>query len=753
MNKTSYSQILDAVAADHVPNDLDLAPIIIARIQKGKSLRMQPQRKLVSTILLIVIAFVLLFYAVPEVAAAIQRWLGYVPGVGLVQEGQIRALAEPVSVTREGITVTVDQVLITPERTVLIYSVEGIPANTQDTPAEETLCAMPSYPYVVSLRLSDRSPLLASPMGVEAWPTGYRHRFKYLPIPAEINEATLVISCLFHTQPGIVPEGWELPLRFVPAPVDMTAFPVIEIPTSTAPAVMVTPATSLTEGAALTLSLDRAVQMNDGYLLYATLHWENTPFNYVDVIDLAENLHLLDASGQEMLYEVHEDEQTGVKEDQRQTAFAIKTAPVQSPGALTLKLDAVLVDLPVDASFVFDPGPSPQPGQEWQPNVEFTFGEHRLFVRSITVEGTGDGYSIEMTSDTGILSTGFVDRDHRIVSGYDGISAKGVFYNGFYYADGLPKGPVTLWVGGIRVKQAQTLQVQWTPPAISTTVLPTRPSACLTSAAWKASLSQPPAIPAGLPQKLLTWGPVDPNNLNGPWEAAITSLDGSQRLPIGAMKGAISPDGSKFAYAMDETDIQIKDLASGGVTSLPGTTRSYPFLFWTPDGRSIVFSQIGSFDLFFVNGDGSGLRQLTFGGYHELPIGWLADGSLLYGEWENDDQYVVYRLDLQSGESQEFSREDIQTVSPDGWHLAIAEATSGDRPQIVISDLDGGNRWSLADGNQSVLFPLWSPDGQWILVAVSNTNMDPITYTLINLHTCEIIPLPNLHDDVVGWLR
>ncbi len=87
MNKTSYSQILDAVAGDHIPNDLDLAPTIIARIQKGKGFRMQPKTKFVSAILLVVIAFVVLFYTVPAVTAAFERWFGYVPGVGLVQRG------------------------------------------------------------------------------------------------------------------------------------------------------------------------------------------------------------------------------------------------------------------------------------------------------------------------------------------------------------------------------------------------------------------------------------------------------------------------------------------------------------------------------------------------------------------------------------------------------------------------------------------------------------------------------------------
>ena len=133
MNKKRYSQILDVVAGDQVPKDLDLAPNIMARIQKRKGFRMQPRTKFVSAALLVAIVLVVLFYTVPGMAAAIGRWFGYVPGVGLVREGQIRVLAEPVSVTRDGVTVTVDQVVLDPERTALVYSVEGIPSAARST--------------------------------------------------------------------------------------------------------------------------------------------------------------------------------------------------------------------------------------------------------------------------------------------------------------------------------------------------------------------------------------------------------------------------------------------------------------------------------------------------------------------------------------------------------------------------------------------------------------------------------------------
>ncbi len=293
-------------------------------------------------------------------------------------------------------------------------------------------------------------------MASRCWASGYQHRFNYPPLPAAVNDAKLVISCLFNTRAGAAPEDWEIPLHFVPAPPDVTAFPVIEIPTPTAPAATATlavarrnPAASSRRkthapgAAAMTLTLDRAVQMDDGYLLYATLHWEDTPFSSVDVIDSPQTLHLLDASGQEMIYETLYDEQTGVIGDQRQTVFAIKTAPVQIPGPLTLVLDSVLVDLPVKASFVFDPGLNPKPGQQWpqwQPDQEVTIGERRLRVR--TVIAAGNSYSFEMTSDTGIQSATCADLEHPIDSGSGGggSSLASLFGCGFNYVNGLPTG-------------------------------------------------------------------------------------------------------------------------------------------------------------------------------------------------------------------------------------------------------------------------------------------------------------------------
>ena len=102
---------------------------------------------------------------------------------------------------------------------------------------------------------------------------------------------------------------------------------------------------------------------------------------------------------------------------------------------------------------------------------------------------------------------------------------------------------------------------------------------------------------------------------------------------------------------------------------------------------------MGIFDLFIVNLDGSNLRQITHGGVQEWPVGWLEDGSFLYTVPGREYEYIVYRLDLASGESQVFSNE--HPIPLTRWPVRISPLAFGERWQIDISRLDGATagRW------------------------------------------------------------
>lgn len=754
MNKNSYSHILDRIAGDQVPQNMDLAPNILAQIQKRKRIHMQSRTRLISATLLVVIVLVVLFYTVPGMAAAIGRWFGYVPGVGLVREGQVRVLANPVSVTREGVTVTVDQVVLDSERTVLVYTVEGIP-NTAFVTGPLDQC-----PYATSLRLPDGSLLSSGPGGGSSWQTGYQHRFDYPPISAGVSDARLVISCLFSTRAGAAPGNWEIPLHFVPAPPDMTAFPVIEIPTSTAPAAAVAPSKSAadlataepsTKPVSMTLTLDRAVQMEDGYLIYATLHWQDTPFSSVEMIDPGSTLHLLDTNGQEMLYEYRYDEQTGISYNQRQTAFAIKTAPVQTPGPLTLVLDAVSVELPVKSSFGFDPGSNPKPGQSWTLDREINIDEYHLRVHTATATETG--FSFEISTDGGITSAMLTDLAHPVKGGGGGGGGDqgSTFSYAINYNGNLPDGPLTITISSIGVRYIQPIQAQWTPPAASPRLLPTQPAACLTAASWSTAKAQKLPLPAGLTGRVLSNRLMDANS--GKWSAFISNPDGSNPQEFeGAQDGSLSPDGTKLVYSVYGAGISIADLASGSTMPLPGTANGDFNPVWSPDGKHIVFNRgMGIFDLFMINPDGTNVRQLTFGGVQEWPVGWLPDGRLLYSVPGRENEHTIYQLDLETGASQVFPDDYLQSVSPDGKLMITTEKTFGDRWLTYISELDGSNRWLVADSSLWVLTPIWSPDGQWLMAGVSDTDSGSTIGALIDLRTCQVMPLPDLKGNFLSW--
>ena len=145
---------------------------------------------------------------------------------------------------------------------------------------------------------------------------------------------------------------------------------------------------------------------------------------------------------------------------------------------------------------------------------------------------------------------------------------------------------------------------------------------------------------------------------------------------------------------------------------------------------------MGIFDLFIVNlgWPRTCARSPTAG--CRRPVGWLEDGSF-HTVPGREYEYIVYRLDLASGESRVFSNENIQSLSPDGQYVAIARLAFGERWQIDISPtaltLGAGQRQPV--GSE----PLWSASGEWLLATVSATDSGSTTGALINLRTCQVI--------------
>ena len=151
-------------------------------------------------ILLLIAATALAGFGPEKVFAQIQKLLGYIPGVGLVERTQlIRILKEPVSLTRDEMTVMVSDAVLTAEKTVVDYHIFNIKSQAEQNDPAESLC--------------QQAPYLLLPDGRQLDFSGGQ----FGPIPPEFDTASFVLPCLAK---GEAPGDWAIALTFVPAPDD-----------------------------------------------------------------------------------------------------------------------------------------------------------------------------------------------------------------------------------------------------------------------------------------------------------------------------------------------------------------------------------------------------------------------------------------------------------------------------------------------------------------------------------------------------
>ena len=148
------------------------------------------------------------------------------------------------------------------------------------------------------------------------------------------------------------------------------------------------------------------------------------------------------------------------------------------------------------------------------------------------------------------------------------------------------------------------------------------------------------------------------------------------------------------------------------------------------------------------------MRRLTYDLGQEYAIGWLPDGQrLLYTLPGQVYEYTNHIVDVQTGETQFFSNEEFLAVSPDTKYKINIERDPANMDAwfSYFSNMDGSNRWALSESDIILQSPIWSADGQWLLVTLSKLYDDQDTPALIHLTDCQIVPLPKLNGIVISW--
>ena len=196
----------------------------------------------------------------------------------------------------------------------------------------------------------------------------------------------------------------------------------------------------------------------------------------------------------------------------------------------------------------------------------------------------------------------------------------------------------------------------------------------------------------------------------------ITSGPGGDYQPMWA------PDGTAivfFSARGGNTDIWRVRLADTALTRLTDDPSLDTNPFYSPDGKRIAFvsDRSGRFEVWLMNADGTEERQLASVGCWGHFLIWGKDSRSIVFRGESERQMQIYRADVASGAltplppvmsggHMSFSPSQSLIMDVRGHKVLWAHPVDGRPPYQV---------YQFADPDVRIDYPLWSPDGRWIV--------------------------------------
>lgn len=771
MNQEQLNNAIDEIARSNIPDDLNLWPQIAARIEKRnilmQTLRVKP--------ILIVLLLLLIMIFLSGIAYAVTHLFGYIPGIGIVDQSiPLRVLAEPVKVTRDGISVSIEQVVADKQRTIIVYKAEGLSPQAANSKGENGPFGSPHLLILSNGSILQEAtpsaeqdvvePIIQSFYTQGGWPN-YVLRLVYPAIPSDVNELTLYIPILQNMPAGAAPENWKITFHLKAAPPNLTAMPVIQIDSTTA----VTSANSTnlsndkeTQYLSSTASkkdfkfqLDNIIELNDGFVLSGKLSWQSASFTSSGFVIGFSKPRLVDRNGNEFPIEEVPVDTYG---DETSINWSFKTNQKSFTTPLSLIFDSIkTVHYPKVIDFALDLGDNPQIGARWDVDKIYSIEQYSLqllYIELIQLDGDPCWrYELlfHFKADDEHLTAGVEDivpqiplRDTCGGGGGGPVTDPTLFMAGVPYTT-IPSGVHHFHMPpAIDAVVTGPWELTWeTTSKIETTPTPSL-NVCLTKENSSQLKKENIILPTEINGKLAS---TIPNNM-----IQIYQWDGSKirSIPNGNWP-ALAGDGNSIAYSGVDGNIHVVDFIND--KSIMINSDGYHPI-WSPDDQRLLFTN--TFNLFIAKRDGSDLEKIDTGTNQILSaVGWLDNTTIVYGVLGGKG-FTFTKQNLFSGDKTSLftiqQKAGYGAISPDGKWIVFADKVFGaDNWGIFISKIDGTNRRMIVSPDVSTAFTtLWAPDGKWLLVNTFDNEKLPLPI-LINPFDCKIVPLYQFRQLIESW--
>ena len=469
MSPLSRRELLDLAARQQVEG-IDLVERIVALIPSGEqALTPDPfpkgrgeegptreeatpgRQRLRARPVLIVLLLLLSLALISGAAYALSRSLGYLPGVGLIEQGlPLRVLAEPLSQTRDGITVTVSEAILTGERTVIVMTMENVPWKAFAHGAESSVCyAEPQ------LRLPNGELLRITAAQASSDAEGrWEFRWTYEPMPPEVNEADFLVPCIQGALPGKAPENWLIKLRFIPAPADLTVLPVQEVAPPLA-SILSQPESQTPEG----WRLEKVIETEQGYLLIGTFHLSDLAYQAM-ALGFGEWPTVTDAFGNPIpAYPASDLDLSAAVPGEIPWSIELRSKQYAWPITIRVQsIEAATDDL--SAEFTVDVGDHPQPGQEWAIDQPIQLGDMQFEVQRVRF--TGRAYEFELKAADPLRHVELAIEGATQSAGFGSSDDQGNIQVGLEF-ETPPSGQLQVTISSVLFRIAGDWSFQWKP--------------------------------------------------------------------------------------------------------------------------------------------------------------------------------------------------------------------------------------------------------------------------------------------------